>query len=198
MSHTRSVVFDPTGVLVEDMAELDSTTLESLVARYRPLVTHIVYRTVSRRADAEDVCQEVFLRVCQGLPGFRYESKMSTWVARIAYNACINHLQKKREVLLDDLPGNEYGVDGVPASHARPDECSERADLAERLEAEIRKLPPQFRTILTLFHLEDMNYREIGEVMNMPEGTVKSYLFRARKQLRERLIKKYGEEGLWP
>ena len=170
--------------------------MESLVTRYRPLVTHIVYRTISRRGDAEDVCQEILLRVCQGLPGFRFESKMSTWIARIAYNTCINYSQKKREVLLDDFPGDNHGVETLPETQSRPDERCEQADLAERVEAEIRKLPPQFRAILTLFHLEDMNYREIGEVMNLPEGTVKSYLFRARKQLRQRLMERYEEEDL--
>ena len=172
--------------------------MDSLVTRYRPLVTHIVYRTVARRADAEDVCQEVFLRVCQGLPEFRFESKMSTWIARIAYNTCINHLQKRREVLFGDLPGNDVSVEAAPAPCARPDERAERADLAGLLEAEIRRLPPHFRTILTLFHLGDMSYREIGEVMDLPEGTVKSYLFRARKLLRQRLMRSYGEEELRP
>lgn len=198
MSSVRSARLAGSVILVEDMAEGDSTTLESLVTRHRPLVAHIVYRTIGGRADAEDVCQEVFLRVCQGFPGFRCESKASTWIARIAYNTCINYLQKKREVLIDDLPGDDRGVEALPATRMRPDERAQSEDLAGLLEVEIRTLPPHFRTILTLFHLEDMSYGEIGEVMNLPEGTVKSYLFRARRRLRQRLMRKYDEEDLRP
>jgi RNA polymerase sigma-70 factor (ECF subfamily) len=198
MSSARSAVLVGSVVPAEDVTERQSATLESLVERHRSLVTHIVYRTIGGRPDAEDVCQEALLRVCQGFPGFRSESKASTWIARIAYNTCINYLQKKREVLLDDLPGREVGVEAASAVGARPDERAQSEDLAGLLEAEIRALPPQFRTILTLFHLEDMSYEEIGEVMSLPEGTVKSYLFRARRRLRQRLMRKYSEEDLRP
>lgn len=190
----RSTSLARGGDLAGDKTERDSATVESLVNRYRPLVTHIVYRTLGGRADAEDVCQEVLLRICQGLQDFRFESKMSTWIARIAYNTCINHLQKKRETLIGDLPGNDRVVEDFRAERALQDEQTVRADLAERLEAEIRTMPEQLRTILTLYHLDDMSYLEIGEVMNLPEGTVKSYLFRARRQLRQKLMRKYNRE----
>jgi RNA polymerase sigma factor (sigma-70 family) len=144
--------------------------------------------------DAEDVYQDVVTRIYEGLPAFRFESKLSTWIASIAYNTCINHLQKRRELLFGDVQGGCDSVERLVSTEPGPDGNAEHADLLERLEREIRKMPVQLRTILTLYHLEDMSYREIGDVMDLPEGTVKSYLFRARKFLRERLMAKYGRE----
>jgi RNA polymerase sigma-70 factor (ECF subfamily) len=182
--------------LIESSLRGDQDAFESLVNRYKRLVVHIVHRMIADAVDAEDVYQEIFVKVYEGLPRFRREAKMSTWIGRIAYNTCINHLQKKREVLFGDLLWNDQGAEVLLKSHSSPGEQVERADLAERLETEIRSMPVQFRTILTLYHLQEMSYREIGELMHLPEGTVKSHLFRARKLLRHRLSAKYEEEDL--
>jgi RNA polymerase sigma factor (sigma-70 family) len=183
---------DTVGVLMRR----DSDAFASLVERYGPLVSHVVQRMVFNQTDAEDVYQDVMTKIYEGLPAFRFESKLSTWIARIAYNTCINQLQKKRELLFGEVRGWVDGVEGLVSTAPGPDRNAERADLLERLEIEVQRMPVQFRTILTLYHLEDMSYREIGEVMNLPEGTVKSYLFRARKFLRERLMTRYGKEDL--
>ncbi|UCF78037.1 MAG: sigma-70 family RNA polymerase sigma factor [Candidatus Eiseniibacteriota bacterium] len=185
-------------ILIEESLSGDQEAFRSLVNRYGGLVVHIVHRMIRNAADAEDVYQDVFLKVYQALPRFRLESKMSTWIATITYNTCVNHLRKKKEVLLGDLTEeNEEGM-RLRTDCPSPVERAERVDIAERLETEIGKMPPQFRTVLTLFHLEDMTYREIAQVMNLPEGTVKSHLFRARKLLRRRLAERYGEEELVP
>ena len=78
-----------------------------------------------------------------------------------------------------------------------PDEAAEEMDLSMRLRAEIEHLPAAYRTVLTLYHLEGLSYSEIGEVMELPEGTVKSHLFRARKRLKARLLSRYRREDLW-
>ncbi len=182
--------------LIESSLRGDRGAFETLVNRYKRLVVHIVHRIVSDAPDAEDLYQEIFMRVFEGLPRFRREAKMSTWIGKIAYNTCVNYLHRKREILFCDLPEDARSVEGLSVSRSQQDEQIERKDLAERLENEIQSMPPVFRIILTLYHLQEMTYREIGEVMDLPEGTVKSYLFRARRLLRQRLVAKYEEDDL--
>jgi len=134
-----------------------------------------------------------------GLPEFgqfKFESKLSTWIARIAYNRCINYLEKKKTPLVDDLSPAEEFIETQPDDSFMPDTFTEHQDRSFRLQMEIKKLPVQFRTILTLFHLDELKYNEIAEIMGLPEGTVKSYLFRARKLLKEKLMSKYKPEEL--
>jgi len=159
--------------------------------RYRNLVQHIVARMVANRADREDLGQETFLRIYHNLSDFRFASKLSTWVAKIAHNTCINYLQKKRVPLLEDQSPEE--ADAVPAfervasSDRPPDEQIAEQDITLTLRHAIDRLPVHYRTAVTLFHLEELSYAEISEIMELPEGTVKSYLFRARQMLRHEL-----------
>jgi RNA polymerase sigma factor (sigma-70 family) len=167
------------------------------VDEYKRLVSHVVFRMVPNSADQEDVCQEVFLKIYQNLSGFRSESKISTWVAAVAYNTCLNHLEKKRIPLLDDLLPEEKSVDSIPDCVVGPDKLVEERETSSILQAQIGRIPVRFRTILTLYHLEGISYKEIGEITGLPEGTVKSYLFRARRLLKDRLMAKYQPEDLW-
>jgi len=191
----------------------DNTLIESILAgeqgdfallleRYQKLVIHLVARMVPRALDREDLCQEIFLRIYRSLGEFQYKSRFSTWVAAVAHNTCINYLQKKRVPLYQDLAaGSEEEdeevrrVEWVPATEASPLARAEAGDLRETLQREIEALPLHYRTILTLFHLEEMNYAEIGEITGLPEGTVKNYLFRARRVLRDRLTAHYPVEA---
>lgn len=190
MTHSRS--------LVERIIAGDIGAFRSFIQQYQRLVSHIVFRMVSNQADREDICQDVFVKVYQNLKDFQFESRLSTWIAKIAYNTSINFLEKRKNLLLGDLPSQGGSLDGFSANDILPDESAEKNDLSFRLQAEIEKMPIHFRTILTLYHLDEMSYDEISEIMQLPEGTVKSYLFRARRLLKERLISKYKKEELWP
>jgi RNA polymerase sigma-70 factor (ECF subfamily) len=147
---------------------------------------------IANNADREDLCQEIFFKVYRSLPSFRLECKISTWIGRIAYNTCINHLQKMRTPLYED----HKSISNIATEAQQPDIFIEEKDISTRVQTEINKMDVRYRTILTLYHLNEMSYSEIGEIMNLPEGTVKSYLFRARRQLKERLMSKYREEEL--
>ena len=138
------------------------------------------------------LAQEIFLKVYDSLGGFRFESKLSTWIGRIAYNTCINYLRREQPALLDDLPenpGKEWAV-----STDRPDESLEHSDQKAFIDDLIAQLPVVYKAVLTMFHLEEMSYKEIAEVIGVPEGTIKSHLFRARKLLKERLVA--AQEGV--
>jgi RNA polymerase sigma factor (sigma-70 family) len=181
---------------IERILAGDTATFRTLVEDYQRLVSHIVFRMVSVKEDREDICQDVFLKVYQNLGEFRSESKLSTWIARIAYNACLNHLEKRKLVPLEDLSLTEQSVESFLEKSKRPDEITGDKEVSILLENEISRMPVTFRTILTLYHLDEMSYAQIADVMGLPEGTVKSYLFRARKLLKERLKAKYQPEDL--
>jgi len=169
---------------------------ESIIEQHKRLVSHIVFRMLQNPADREDICQDVFLKVYENLGGFQFESKLSTWIAKIAYNTCLNYLEKKRVPLFDDLTSQEKPLDSVSDCSIRPDQIVEGREISSLLQNEIEKMPVHYRTILTLYHLEQMSYKEIGETMQLPQGTVKSYLFRARRLLKNRLTSKYQQEDL--
>jgi RNA polymerase sigma factor (sigma-70 family) len=182
--------------LVAHILDGDAGAFERLIDRYQALVVHIVYRMITSKEDREDICQEVFMKIYRSLAGFRFESKLSTWISRVAYNTCMNHLDKKRELLLGEFRPDLETLDDLSGHTTRPDETAEASETSSRLRSEIACLPVAYRTILTLYHLEQMSYKEIGEITDMPEGTVKSHLFRARKQLRAGLVAKCRKEDL--
>ena len=154
-----------------------------LVNRYQKLVVHITGRLIQRNEELEDVCQDVFLKVYQNLGKYRNECKLSTWIATIAYNTSINYLRKFKK-------GNEVDPDDSAAmknlTDYKPDDY-EQTDLHRYIRDQIELLPVQYRTVLTLFHLEEFSYQEIEQITGMPEGTIKSYLFRAKAILKEKL-----------
>jgi len=183
--------------LVRRIARGDNEAFRDVIEQNKRLVSHIVFRMVRIESDREDLCQEVFIRVYQNISSFKFKSKLSTWIARIAFNTCGNYLEKRRLPLYDDISSENAGIETTPDVSLLPDEMAEMRDLSKRLRSEIDSLPPQFGTIITLYHIDEMSYREIGDVMSLPEGTVKSYLFRARRLLKERLLSKYRMEDLW-
>jgi len=174
----------------------ETALYREFIERYQGLVSHIVFRMTLNTVEREDLCQEVFIKAYQNLSHFRQEAKISTWLAKIAYNTSLSHLAKKKVPLYDDLRPEGEGVDSLPGNAPSPEECASRKDTAVIVRGEIEQLPHHYRAILTLYHLEGMNYREIGEIMELPEGTVKSYLFRARKRLKEKLSLKYSKEEI--
>lgn len=189
--------------MADSLAEIQSIlagekgAFESFVRKYERLVSHIVFRMVKNRADREDLCQDVFMTIYAKLSEFRHQSQLSTWIGRIAHNKCLNFLEKKRVPLFDDITGEDQSIDDCIAHEAAPDQISQKGDIGARVRWEIDQLPVLYGTILALYHLEEMPYKEIGQVMNLPDGTVKSYIFRARKMLKERLEHRYRPEELW-
>ena len=167
---------------------------ERLVARHQKLVWHMVYRMVQHPEDARDLCQDVFLRVHQNLGQYRFESSLSTWIGRVAFSVAGRHLEKKK------LPMHEARAEdeeGEPAWQQVSDGFDLEAACADHetmqlLQQAIEKLPALQRTLVTLYHLEEMGIAEIAEVTGQPEGTVKNYLFRARAKLRDLLGTKLG------
>ena len=178
--------------LVNQVLNGNMNAFTFLVNRYQKLVVHITGRLIQRREELEDVCQDVFLKVYQNLGKYRNECKLSTWIATIAYNTSINYLRKFKkggEVNSDDRAVFEKLADFKSDDY-------EKADLHRYIREQIEILPVHYRTVLTLYHLEEFSYQEIEQITGMPEGTVKNYLFRAKALLKEKLKFVINESSL--
>ena len=162
------------------------------------LVAQMTFKMISSPGDRKDIAQDVYLKVFKNLPGFRFKSKLSTWVGQIAYNTCLNYLEKRKLVLLDQLEKDgESSEDQIIADpQAGAEEKLSGKELAGILQAEIDLLKPLYRTLISLYHQEELSYTEIAEITSLPEGTVKNYIFRARKMLKEQIILKYKRSEL--
>ena len=166
---------------------------ERLVARHQKLVWHLVYRMVQHPEDARELCQDVFFRVHERLGQYRFESALSTWIGRVAFSVATRHLQKKKLPMVEPAADDEGASpwesvsDGFDLEAA----CADH-ELMGLLGDAIDKLPAIQRTLVTLYHLEEMPVGEIASVTGLPEGTVKNYLFRARSRLRQQLEVRMG------
>ncbi len=181
---------------IDEIQNGNHRSFEKIIKQYQNLVAHIIFKMVSDVSVREDLCQDVFLKVYRNLGRFKFESKLSTWIGKIAFNTCLNYLEKKKVPLYDDFTSDDQSFE-YSEENDNPQQITMSNDMAQRLHREIDQLPPRYGTVLVLFHIQEMSYEEIGELMDMPEGTVKNYLFRARKYLKERLISRFQKEEIW-
>lgn len=187
---------EDTRALVGRILDGDPGSFQKLVSDHQRLVGQIVFRMVSNTTEREDLCQDIFVRVYQNLDRFQFQAKLSTWIARIAYNTCLNFLEKKRLPLYEDHAPEGETVDHRAAEAVSPHQWTASRQMSTQVCEEIDGLPVLYGTIVSLYHLQDMTYAEIGEILSLPDGTVKSYLFRARKMLKERLAARFQREEL--
>lgn len=177
---------------------------ETIIKNTERLVTQIVFKMVQHADDRKDLMQDIYLNVFQKLSSFRFQARLSTWIAQIAYNACLNYAAKKKLVLLntghieDDIEDealnkvlNKFNLFG-----GETEKLLFQKELAKILEDEINDLAPIYKTLIILYHYEEISYEEISQITALPVGTVKSYLFRARKTLRDNLLLRYKKDAL--
>jgi len=169
--------------LIERCRTGDDIAFGELVDRYRNLVYAMVYRMVSDRSQTDDLAQEVFLKVHRGLPYFRGEARLSTWIYRIVANVCAQARSRRvREVPLDpddeDRPQRRLGV---------TDAAFADLELRDRLEKAIAQLPDNYQLLVAAHYLDGIQYEALAEALDIPIGTVKTHLYRAKRRLRELL-----------
>jgi len=159
----------------------------ALVQRYAGPAINLAARLVGDRALAEDLAQESFARAFDRLPTYNPDLRFSSWFFQIVHNITIDHLRRKRvaAVSLDAL--QEAGHPGFadPVRLGAPDAAAEHAQLTRALEAAMEHLRPEYREVVALRYREELPVEEIALVMGIPAGTVKTYLFRARKEMAE-------------
>jgi RNA polymerase sigma-70 factor (ECF subfamily) len=147
------------------------------------MVFHVVFKIIDNREEVEDLAQEIFMKVFRSLSRFKFESKLSTWIAQIAYREAINQTRRTRK---------NYSLSELSEARGLRDEVNvlnqvNAIGLHDMVHRAIKSLPEHYRSVLVLYHLDEFSYPEIGEITGLPEGTVKNYIFRARKLLKEQL-----------
>jgi RNA polymerase sigma-70 factor (ECF subfamily) len=151
----------------------------------------------SDKAPLEDLAQEVFIRVYQGLLGLRGEARFSTWIYPIAYNVCVVELERARHHV-EFVPIQPKGEKERPRLDLQDDRQDPEAilsqiDVRSTIHKLLDRLPPRSKAVLSLYYLQELSYEEIAAVMALPLGTVKTHLHRAKRALRDMIV----EEGLW-
>ena len=174
--------------LVDAVLANDPGAFERLVREHTGLCWHIIFRMVRHPEDARDLCQEAFLRVYRHLGQFRYESALKSWIGQIAYSVALRHLERKRIPLVEAGDDGEMTerVENVGADVDVEALCADE-QVGRLLTAALEALAPLPRTIVTLYHLEDLSLGEIAAITGHPIGTIKSHLFRSRLRLRDLL-----------
>ena len=169
----------------------DEGAFEALVRLYEKRVFALAVRMCGSREDAAEASQEAFLAAWQGLAFFRGESSFSTWLYRLTSNACVDLLRREgrhRAAAGPSLDDEEAGLD-VPDQTLSPQDEAERRELRESIDRGLEALTPEHRQVLVLREMHQLSYDEIADVLSLDVGTVKSRISRARKQLRNFLLK---------
>ncbi|MEW6227057.1 MAG: sigma-70 family RNA polymerase sigma factor [Bacillota bacterium] len=190
----------PDGVLVRRCREGEGTAFEEMVATYYRRIWNIAFRMIGDADNADDIAQEVFVRVYRSIRRFRRRSSFTTWLYRITVNLCTDFLRRHRRqamLSLDQLEAENHRLtpDPVAAGQAagthnpsgNPLREVETTELRAELKEAILALPESYRLVIALRDIEGLSYREIASVLRCPEGTVMSRLFYAKRALREKL-----------
>lgn len=187
---------------IERLRGRDERAFNDLVQRYEQRVYRLVFRMLGRRDEAEDMVQEVFVQVFKAVESFRGDSKLSTWIYRIAINLCKNrtkYLSRRRSEAQDELERmSEWrslheGRGITVGETSRPDQVVQGYQLETIVRLSIAQLDADFREVLILRDIEDLPYEEIMEITGLPEGTVKSRIHRARTMLKQRIELQMGD-----
>lgn len=182
--------------LIARCQKADIAAFNEIVSRYKGKIFNYLLRMTGSAEDAEDLTQEVFVRMYTNIHAFRAESSLSTWLFRIAGNLCVDAFRrsKKERGLVSSLDApmrtDEDGASvtrDVPDMSLAPESLVGRKELGAQIEAALAKLPPKLRSAVVLHDIEGLAYEEIAAVEKIPLGTVKSRIFNARVALREHL-----------
>ncbi len=180
---------DPDGDLVSSWQAGDLGAFESLIRRHEARVFRLLMRMLRDRQDAEDVTQEVFLSLHRHGHRFRGESRFSTFIYRVAANAALNRRRTlgRKNARIRQLKVRHAAGDDLPSSPRDPESATSGAETQVLVQEALLRIPPDLRIAIVLYDIEGLSYREVSTVLNIPEGTVKSRIHRARGALRERL-----------
>ncbi len=171
----------------------DVMAFEQLVFRHDRKVLSLAAQYVTSADDAKDIYQEVFIRVYRGLKKFRFKSEFSTWLHRVTVNVCLTHRSRQKhrahDVSLHESSDSEdpHGVLQLQAEDGATDQQARDAEISAHVQSALETLSPKQRMVFTLRHIEGQKLKEIAEMMNCAEGTVKRYLFSATRKMRNEL-----------
>jgi RNA polymerase sigma factor (sigma-70 family) len=186
--------------LVELAQEGSRPAFASLIERHKGSIFSMALRVVGNREDAEEAAQDAFVRAFRALSKFRRDAKFGTWLYRIAMNVCLTKARQSRLDVTSIDASAEDDVDSAPLQipdHGdNPDRLVERSEFKDRVQNMIASLPPKYSAVLTMYHMQDLSYEEMSETLDLPIGTVKAHLFRARGALKKLAITAFEPQEL--
>jgi RNA polymerase sigma-70 factor (ECF subfamily) len=175
--------------LIQQAQSGDKVAFAVLVEVHAQFVHNLALRTLNNAQEAEDVAQETFLRAWKALPDFRAVANLRTWLYRITVNLCYNRLPRMK---VDFAALEPEEIDLLPEKSRTVETRMLTAELREQIYTAVDDLPETYRLLITLRHMDGYSYEEIADITQMPLGTVKTRLFRARRQLRQMLASYEG------
>lgn len=186
--------------LVAQILNRDPQAFKKLIVDHERLVAHLVYKMIPVVADRRDVIQDIYIKVHNNLSLFRFQCKLSTWIGQITYNTCLHYLQKKRPILLENFfEDADSSYPGYQVTDVQSNETESRLfarELTATITQALSQLSALYQTLIALHYQQELSLQEIAEITKLPEGTIKSYLFRARRQLKDILLKSQKREEL--
>lgn len=171
--------------LIQSVIKGEALAHRRFVKQYERLVFYVINKLIDDEDDVKDLAQDVFMKVFKNLPKFKEESKLSTWIGQIAYREAVNFLKKRKRY--HHISTEESETLQLRDNRFTPEEITIAKDTSSIVKLAISRLPERYRHVLVLYHLDEFSYPEIGKMTELPEGTVKNYIFRARKMLKEQL-----------
>lgn len=177
-------------ILVEKVLGGNTHAFSIIVKNTERLVAQIVRKMIVNEEDQKDLVQDIYYKAYQKISSFKFQSKLSTWIGTIAYHTALNYLEKKRIALVDIDSGHENKF----VHYENSEKEMHKDETVQILNNEINKLPPLYKTLISLYHIEELPNKEIAEITGLPEGTIKSYLYRARKILKDNIVSNYKEQ----
>lgn len=183
---------NPDSVLVQQTIAGNQYAFEALMERYHPLLYRFIYHRLGDYDQVCDVVQQVFLQLYISLPTLPKVELLKPWLFRVAQNRCLDELRKRRRRRVTHFSELEWQFDeeeisplaSLPDSHPSPEELAEYHDLQSTLQQAIQTLPVKFRSVVLLRYIDQLRFAEIGQMLEMPESTVKTYYYRACSRLR--------------
>jgi RNA polymerase sigma-70 factor (ECF subfamily) len=185
------------GELIQTAIRGREDGFEELVRRYQRPITGYIYRMLNNYDASLDVTQEVFIKVYNSLERYSSEYKFSTWLYRIAHNAAIDYMRRNsvnQQSLEAENADGTYQLQ-IESTQPNPEQERERSEWRKEIETVVKCLPHVYRELILLRHAQDLSYDEIAEITNLPLGTVKNRLFRAREMMREIFVER-GFKGI--
>jgi RNA polymerase sigma factor (sigma-70 family) len=191
--HTKTEAFVITdGMLAQQVIAGDQRAFEALVQRYSTSLFNFIYHFLNDYDLACDVLQQVFLQLYISLPNLRTGEPLKAWLFQVARNRCLDELRRKRAIHFSELEAacDEEELSplaAMPDTQPLPEELAEHHDLQDHLRRVIQSLPLKFRSVVLLRYVSQLSFAEIGQALNMPEATAKTYFQRAKPLLRAAL-----------
>jgi len=177
--------------LIKKAIEGDESSYSNLLENYRGAIYNLLFKMVRNKEETEDLVQEAFMKAFKALPSFNEEYAFSTWLYKIAINNCIDHMRKKKlktYSINKPVQSNDGELDReFPDTSMSPDKSILSEERSNIIESAIDELPANYKTAIIMRHSEEKSYEEISQILNIPLGTVKARIFRAREMLKKKL-----------